>query len=71
MASGDYFQTYEQWRESYGARCGITLTADYARERLAALNDPADRATREFTACYGEDYRRQVVAWFERAAWGA
>lgn len=65
MAS--YFTTYEQWRQAYGARCGIALTAAYCRERILALGDPADVSTAEFVRCYGSDYSRQVVGWFERA----
>lgn len=67
MASRAFFTTYEQWREAYGARCGIKVTSAYCRERILALGDLADAATAEFVRCYGADYSRQVVAWFERA----
>lgn len=33
-----------------------------------ALREPSDRATKDFTAHYGEAYLRQVITWFERAA---
>jgi hypothetical protein len=62
-----YFSSYEQWREAYGARCGIKLTPEYCRERIRALNDPNEPSTAEFVKCYGKDYLRQVVQWFERA----
>ncbi len=66
MAS--YFTSYDEWREALTVRCGIALTVAYAQERVAALKNPADRATGEFTRFYGEAYLRQVIAWFERAA---
>lgn len=63
-----YFETFAEWRDALTRRCGIELTPAYARQRLAALRDPADPTTREFTAKYGQAYLDQVVAWFERAA---
>lgn len=62
-----YFQSYSEWREALTVRCGIRLTPDYARERIAALKNPSDRSTADFIKCYGEGYLKQVVAWFERA----
>lgn len=65
--SGFYFQSYAEWRDALTQRCGIDLTADYARSRISALQDPSDKATKEFTAKYGDAYLRQVVQWFEQA----
>lgn len=62
------FHTFSEWREALTVRCGIRLTPEYARERIAALRNPADRSTAEFVKCYGEAYLRQVIAWFEQAA---
>lgn len=64
---GVYFHTYKEWREALTVRCGIRLTPEYARERIAALQNDADRSTAEFVKFYGEDYRRQVIAWFSQA----
>lgn len=68
MASGSHFTTYEEWRHALTVTCGIPLTTAYARERVMALREPSDRATKDFTAHYGEAYLRQVITWFERAA---
>lgn len=62
-----YFQSYPEWREAITGRCKIDLTPDYARARISALRDPADPATQEFTAKYGEAYLQQVIQWFEQA----
>lgn len=68
MTSGHYFTTYDEWRHALTVHCGIPLTRAYAEERVAALKDPNDRITGEFTKFYGETYLRQIVTWFERAA---
>ena len=65
-----YFQNYDEWRLALTERCRIDLTPEYARSRIAALEDPKDSATQEFTAKYGEAYLRQVIEWFEQAAQG-
>lgn len=62
-----YFSTYCEWREALTVRCGIPLTREYARERIAALKNRQDRATGEFVKLYGEEYRKQVMTWFEKA----
>lgn len=62
-----YFHSYPEWRDALTMRCGIRLTPEYARERIAALESNSDRSTTEFVKCYGEGYRRQVIAWFKRA----
>ncbi len=62
-----YFQSYEEWRTAITERCKIDLTPEYARDRIAALRDPGDTATREFTATYGDAYLQQVIQWFEQA----
>ncbi len=68
--SAFYFQSYEEWHHAITERCRIDLTPEYARSRLAALRDPADATTSEFTAKYGEAYLRQVIQWFEHAERG-
>ncbi|MEM6791682.1 MAG: hypothetical protein AAF928_18900 [Myxococcota bacterium] len=62
-----YFQTYAEWREALTVRCGIALTPEYARERVAALRNPDEPTTRDFAAKYGDAYLRQVIEWFEKA----
>ncbi len=63
-----YFESYSEWRKAITERCGIKLSPEYARERIAALQNPADKSTGEFVKCYGDPYRQQVIDWFERAA---
>ena len=65
-----YFQNYAEWRHTITERCNIKLTPDYARTRITALQNPADKATQEFTAIYGDAYRQQVIQWFEQVERG-
>ncbi len=62
-----YFNSYPEWRDALTVRCGIRLTPEYSRERIAALENNSDRHTTEFVKCYGEAYRKQVIAWFKQA----
>lgn len=61
------FPNYHEWRTAITERCGLTLTGDYCTERCAALNDLSITSTKSFVDAYGEDYRDQVVQWFEKA----
>lgn len=65
--SGFYFESYAEWRHALTNRCGINLTQDYARSRIAALRNPNDPHTKEFTTTYGDAYLSQVIQWFEQA----
>lgn len=64
MATGGYFETYEEWREAITGRCGLTLTKNYCEERIRALSDPEDASTRDFVRLYGESYLRSAISWF-------
>ncbi|TDF42426.1 hypothetical protein EYS14_06305 [Alteromonadaceae bacterium M269] len=65
--TGFYFQNYTEWRHALTTRCKISLTPEYARLRISALNDSSDLTTRDFRAKYGEAYLQQVIAWFQQA----
>lgn len=62
-----FFQNYTEWHEALTERAGIQLTGEYARTRIAALQNVNDPHTRDFTARYGDAYREQVIQWFEQA----
>lgn len=65
-----YFQSFAEWHQAITERCNINLTPEYARSRIAALQDPLDKSTRDFTSKYGEAYLQQVIQWFEQAERG-
>jgi hypothetical protein len=60
--------SYAEWRHCIEVQCHQPLTPEYIAGRLAALNNPNDAHTRDFTRLYGEAHRCAVAGWFERAA---
>jgi len=63
----DYFEDYREWHDAITGRCGLELTSDYCRERIAALRESRDESSRAFVKLYGTAYRDRVASWFERA----
>ncbi len=59
--------SYEAWRHCITEICKIPLTADYIRQRIAALHDTSDYMTQSFVRLYGERQRQLTVAWFQKA----
>jgi len=59
---------YAAWRRCIEHDCRQPLTAEFIAARLAALRDPADSHTRDFTRLYGKAQHRATVEWFEQAA---
>jgi len=64
-------RTYEAWRHCIEVECGLRLTPDYIRQRIAALENPQDFHTQQFVRCWGEAHRVQVLDWFRQAALAA
>lgn len=59
--------SYATWRHCIEVECRIPLTLDYVRQRIAALDNPADFHTCQFVARWGEAHRQKVVAWFRQS----
>lgn len=59
---------YEAWLEFIVGQCEINLTAKYCAERIEQLSDLRAPSTKSFLQCYGDDYRVDVISWFEQAA---
>lgn len=60
-------ESYEEWKHCITVKCRISLNADYAAERIAALSDDKDPTTARFVALYGDGHRQQTIQWFEKA----
>ncbi|ACO79086.1 hypothetical protein AvCA_29170 [Azotobacter vinelandii CA] len=60
--------SYAAWRHCITVECGIPLTEEFIRKRLAILGNPDEHETRRFAAAYGAEHLRAVLSWFERAA---
>jgi hypothetical protein len=59
---------YASWRYCIEVKCGLALTQDYLRERIAVLSDTGHEETQRFARLYGNAHREQVLAWFRQAA---
>ncbi|MEM1451182.1 MAG: hypothetical protein AAGI22_18845 [Planctomycetota bacterium] len=60
--------SYEDWRECIEVHCGIPLTQDFIRERLAELSDGTHPRTRDFERLYGAQHLQRTIQWFQQAA---
>jgi hypothetical protein len=68
MTAADLPASYEAWHHCITVKCRTPLTPEYARQRAAALADPAAPEAKRFAELYGDDHRRRVAGWFQRAA---
>lgn len=59
--------TYAEWRQCIEHQCRQPLAREFCTQRLAALRDPNDLHTREFTRLYGRPQLDLTIGWFERA----
>jgi hypothetical protein len=55
---------YDDWKHCITKECGIPLTSEFIEKRIASFEDHNNDYTKKFIEKYGEDYARQVVAWF-------
>jgi hypothetical protein len=59
--------TYAAWRRCIEVDCGLELTPDFIRTRLDSLSCDRDPHTRRFVAQWGEEHRKRVLGWLEKA----
>ncbi|MEM1111903.1 MAG: hypothetical protein AAGI11_08340 [Pseudomonadota bacterium] len=67
MMSSPFPQSYDEWKHCITVECNIPLTTGYVEERLAVWRNEASEETKRFRRLYGDDYWRNVIAWFEQA----
>lgn len=68
MNTGDIPTTYEAWVHCMTVKCKITLTPEFAWQRIAALGDTKSDEAVKFVQLYGEPHRARVVEWYRRVA---
>ena len=56
---------YSSWRHCIEVSCAIALSPDYIAKRIAILADSTHKETVRFKNLYGEEWRQQVLAWFQ------
>ncbi len=67
MANSIIPNNFQQWKHCITVECGLTLTASFIEQRIRALQTDSDHHTKQFTRLYGEQYRQQVIYWFQQA----
>lgn len=61
------YESYSHWRTMMTETAGLTLDADYCKERISVLTREKDASTVAFINLYGAKHRDQIVRWFEKA----
>ncbi len=59
-------QTFDQWKNCIVNDCKITLTKDFARQRLAILRNKQNSETNKFIQTYGEQHLQNIIQWFQQ-----
>lgn len=59
-------QTFEQWKNCILHDCKITLTKEFAQQRLAIYNNRKNTETQKFIALYGEQHLINIIQWFHQ-----
>jgi len=62
------FDSYESWKHCITVSCGIPLTPDYIKKRIAVLKDYENEHTKKFLKTWGEPQLQKVTEWFEQAS---
>ncbi|MEM6621960.1 MAG: hypothetical protein AAF674_07000 [Pseudomonadota bacterium] len=60
-------KTYEEWEHCITEKCGIPLTPAYVAERIEALQNARDYATKKFIDQWGEAHHQRTLEWFREA----
>lgn len=60
--------TYEEWKRCITVDCGIQLTRNFIKERIAALVDMGEFHIQKFIESWGPEQHARTLAWFRRAA---
>ncbi|MEO1257246.1 MAG: hypothetical protein AAFZ15_00555 [Bacteroidota bacterium] len=60
-------QSFDEWKKCITVDCGIKLTSDFTKKRVAILSNLSHPDTKQFVKLYGEQHRNNVVHWLKRA----
>lgn len=59
-------QTFDEWQNCIVNDCKINLTKDFAKQRLAVLQDEQNEETRKFITLYGAHHLSNIIRWFSK-----
>lgn len=58
--------TYLDWRKCIEQDCRITLTHEFATQRLAIYQDRKNSETQKFVSLYGEQHLKNIILWLQQ-----
>jgi hypothetical protein len=56
-------QTFNEWTNCIVNDCKISLTQDFAQQRLVIYQDSKNEETQKFLMLYGEQHLQNVIQW--------
>ncbi len=59
-------QNFEEWKVCIEKKCGIPLTLEFAKKRLAVYEDETLAETRRFIKLYGHEHLQHIREWFRQ-----
>lgn len=59
-------QSFEQWKHCTEKDCGIVITRQFARERLAVYENSENAETIKFLKLYGENHLQNIIQWLQQ-----
>lgn len=59
---------FETWKDCIQRKCGIPLTRDFAKSRLAVYSDETNAETQRFIRLYGTEHLQRIKSWFQKIA---
>jgi hypothetical protein len=60
-------ETFEEWKYAIEVKGNLALTPELIERRIQILQDVKNKNTKWLIRQYGNDYRCQLIAWFEQA----
>lgn len=55
--------TFEAWKSCIVNNCKLSLTKDFAQQRLAVYQNKENQETQKFVALYGEQHLQNIIQW--------
>ena len=59
-------QTFEEWKHCIIHDCKIALNKEFAKNRLAILEDKNHKETLKFVSLYGQKHLKNIISWYKQ-----
>ena len=58
-------KNFEDWKWCIEKKCGIPLTVEFAKGRLAVYEDHSNAETKRFVSKYGVEHLENIKVWMK------